>query len=103
MAEMGYISSGLLAADAVIHAGGCLLGGCLVISDGTNAVNLVLHDHATAASGTKVAEIDIAASAAAGSGPHILWFGGRGVQCVNGIYANITQAAGTLKFYVWYR
>ena len=103
MGEMGYVSSGLLAADAVIHAGGCLLGGCLVISDGTNAVNLVLHDHASAASGTKVAELGVGASPATGALTQGMWFGDKGVQCVNGIYADITQATGTIKFYVWYR
>ena len=46
MAEFGWTSSGLKAADAVISAGAGKLGGVLVISDGTNAVNLIIYDNA---------------------------------------------------------
>ena len=102
MAEFGWKSSGILAADAVIRAGGGKLGGCAVISDGTNAVTLTLYDNASAASGTALAGISIGASPATGALTQGVWFGDRGVTCINGIYADITQATGTIKFIVWY-
>ena len=102
MSEFGWTSSGLKAADGVISAGAGKLGGVLVISDGTNAVNLIIYDNASAASGTKLAEITIGASPATGALSQGVWFGDKGLTALNGLYADVTQATGTIKFYVFY-
>lgn len=96
-------SSGLKAADAAILDEPGFFMGAEVISDETNAVNLVVHDHASAASGTKLGEITIGADPAKGALTQGIWFGPEGIKCMHGIFANITQASGTLKYYVWYR
>ena len=104
MGEFGWNSSGLLAADAVISAGAGKLAGALVISDGTNAVLLELWDSPTSTltGDSRLCEISIGASPAAGALTQGIWFGDTGITTYKGIYADVTQAAGTIKFYVFY-
>jgi hypothetical protein len=98
------ISSGLLDADAVILAGPGKLMGAQVISNGTNAVLLELWDSpdATLTSDSRLCEISLGASPATGELTKELWFGPDGMRAYKGIYADITQASGTIKFYVWH-
>jgi len=104
MAEFGWTSSGLLAADAVISAGPCKLGGALVVSDGTNAVLLEIWDspNSTTTSDIRLGEVSIGASPAAGALTQQVWFGDKGVTALKGLWADVTQTTGTIKFYVFY-
>ena len=93
------LSSGLLTADAVIHAKPCLLRGLTLITDGSNNATAVLHDHAASASGTVVGQATVPAADITGHISYPL----PGVVCSNGIFADITAAgAGTLAYIVYF-
>lgn len=77
-------SSGLKTADGVIVNRPCRLHGIMVGADGTNAATVVLHDNASAASGTVVAKAIVDATAT-----HENWHSDVGVECSNGLYLNI--------------
>lgn len=86
-------SSGLQTADAVVYAKPCILGGFILIADGTNAATVVLYDNASAASGTVLAK----ASIAAGGTMADVNLSIGGVIANNGIYADV---AGTGAAYI---
>ncbi len=87
-------SSGLRTADAAICARPCIYWGARVTGDGTNAASIVAYDHATAASGTAVDKVKIAAAGVwADSVPSV------GVECLNGLYIDV---AGTGAEYIVY-
>jgi hypothetical protein len=91
-------SSGLKTADGVIQAKPTIISGIHINTDGTNDALVVLHDHASAASGTVVFQQTV--TGADDSIPFNLPDGG--VYCKNGVYANITTS-GTMSFIVYFR
>lgn len=54
-------SSGLLSADTAVSALPGRLLGVALIADGTNAATVILYDNASAASGTVIAKLSVAA------------------------------------------
>lgn len=88
-------SSGLKSADAAISALPARLHGVYVISDASNVASVVVYDNASAASGTAVAKLSIAASTTA---PQYITFN-QPIVCNNGIYADVS---GTGANYIIY-
>ncbi len=93
MIQEPTLSSGRKTADTAIYARNCALYSVLLIADGTNAASLVLYDNATAASGTKLLEMSIAAT-----GTYQQFEISQGIQALNGIYADVTGTGAA--FYV---
>lgn len=87
-------SSDLLSADGAVFAKPCKLHGVTLISNGSDAATIVLHNNASAASGTVVAKLQSPASLIATTSIHFP----EPVVCKEGIYANVTTAA----FIVYY-
>jgi hypothetical protein len=88
-------SSGELTASAAVAAQKSILGGVLIMTDGTNDATIIIYDHATAASGTKIWESVITGSDNYGGGifPHP-------IRCANGIYVSISgTGASAIVFY----
>lgn len=81
-------SSDLQTADAIVFAKPCKLHAVTLIANGTDAGTIVLHDNASAASGTTVAKIALPASAVA---TNTITFP-EPIVCRNGIYGNVTTA-----------
>jgi len=88
MAFRGFVNSfstGEITADGAAVSSDCYLVSILVITDGSNDAMVILYDNASAASGTKLAEIKVNASDN---------YGGRNwpfpVKANNGIYADLT-------------
>lgn len=88
-------SSGLKSADAAIAATGARLHGVYVISDATNVASVVVYDNASAASGTALAKLSIAASTTA---PQYIVFNDP-ITASNGIYVDVS---GTGANYIIY-
>jgi hypothetical protein len=88
-------SSGLRSADAAILARSGRLLGVQLISDNTNAATVVLYDHASAASGTEIAKLTLKA----GESSRDCTLPAEGIDCLNGIYADVT---GTGAAYIVY-
>jgi len=88
-------SSGLKSADAAISAIGAYLHGVYLISDATNACNVVIYDNASTNSGTVLAKLSIPASTTA---PQFITFNNP-VSANAGIYADVT---GTGANYIVY-
>ena len=84
-----------LAADTAVLAQKGYLFGCLVETNGTNAVTLTLYDHASAASGKILRKIIV---------PGANSYGGFelpvGIEAANGIYADVTGTGAA--FWVTY-
>lgn len=91
------LSSGVKTADAAIMAQSGYLCGLTVIADGTNAATVTLYDNASAASGTVLMEITVDATDTTE-----VWVPAEAIECANGIYADLTLAAGTARYIVHY-
>lgn len=86
-------SSGRKTADAAIVTRPTRLVSVILEGDGTNAASVTLYDNASAASGTVLAKVLLQAS-----GPMYTQFMiPEGVECSNGIYADV---AGTGAAYI---
>ncbi len=85
----GSIGSGEKTSDTAIIADATgtdlYITALQIITDGTNDAKVILHDHATAASGTVIAEITV--SGADNYGGRV-WKFPR--HCINGIYGDVT-------------
>lgn len=80
-------SSGRKTADATIATRPCILKSIILEGDGTNAATVTLYDSASAASGTVLAKLLLPASA----DQCIVFDGGpEGIECLNGIYADVS-------------
>lgn len=94
----GCKSSGLKTSDAAISAPtktvGTRLWGAVVIADGTNAANVILYDNASAASGTVLLQVNVAAGGVFDGGVLPV-----PITCTNGIYADV---GGTNAKYIVY-
>ena len=82
---MRAVCSGEKTADAAVFAAKCAITAIYIITDGTNDAKLVIHDHASAASGTVVHEQTIKGSDHYGG--LVLPFP---KSMENGIYCNVT-------------
>lgn len=91
------LSSGLKTATGVILDRTCILVGVQIITDKTNDVSLILHDNASAASGT----INFKQLVPGTDDSLPYWFGDGGIRCVNGIYATLSGTAA--EFIIFYR
>jgi len=79
-------SSDLKSADAAIVSRNCRLLGIQLLTDGTNAATLILYDNNSAASGKVVAKLSVA-----GAGLFLSpSLPNPGVECSNGIYADVS-------------
>lgn len=87
-------SSGLKSADAVIATGRNRINAVTLITDGTNAGNVVVYDNASAASGLVVAKVS---GSGAQNTVHVIFE--NPVICEDGIYADVT---GTGANYIVY-
>lgn len=94
-------NSGRKTADAAIAARPCALKGLLLEGDGTNAASIILYDNASAASGTVICKlflpapttaIDVVPKSAFLPFPD-------GVECINGIYADVTGTNAAYNVY----
>lgn len=85
-------SSGRKTADAAIAARPCLLKSVILEGDGTNAATVILYDNASAASGTVLAKLLLSAvGTATDKVPMYAAFESKdGIECNNGIYADVT-------------
>ena len=92
-------SSGLKTADAVIRVDKAIATGVQIITDGTNDATLILYDNASAASGTEIFKIVVTGTDDALP----INLPNNGMYCKNGIYADITVAAGTAGYIVFFR
>jgi hypothetical protein len=88
-------SSGLKSADALIFTGRNRINAVTILSDGTNACNVIIYD-ATSATGTVVAKVSIGALSLKTT-EHIVFE--NPVVCEDGIYADVT---GTGANYIVY-
>lgn len=77
-------SSGLKNADAAIVTRPCKLHGLMVGADGTNAATVIIYDNKSAASGTVLAKLVVAATQTYGN-----WLSEIGVEAKNGLYLDI--------------
>lgn len=80
-------SSGLKTADAAIVARPCILHSVTLIAAAANS-SVVLYDHASAASGTVVAKIDILIAQ-----EKTFHLADLNIECSKGIYMDITGAS----------
>ena len=91
-------SSGLQTLDAVIRNNRTIVTGVQIITDGTNDATVVLHDNASAASGTEIFKATVT-----GTDDTIIFnLPNNGVYCSNGVYADITTS-GTMGYIVTFR
>lgn len=89
------ISSGLLAASAVVYAKPCVLTDLAVYTDGTNEVTVTLYDNATTNSGTVIGKVVV--PGANKNGGLIIPIP---VRAQNGIYMVLTGTGGSaIVFY----
>ncbi len=91
-----FLSSGLKDADAAILAVPGKFGGVLIITDGTNPATVVVHDHASAASGTELFSGVVAGASNFGS-----FFPSKSINARLGIFVNVTGTGA--KYIVYYR
>jgi len=93
MSIYGQVSatSSSITGDGVVSSGPCLLTGITLLA-GTAASSLILYDNASAASGTVVWKMAIAASTNAGDASTSITFPSP-VNCQNGIYVDWTGTA----------
>lgn len=95
----GFKSSDRLTADTAVKAAAGTLGGVILLGDGTNAATVRIYDNASAASGTSLAELVVAAST---TNRTETWMApGGGVPASAGIYADLTGTGAVV--YVYYR
>ncbi len=94
MSRCTYTSSGLKAADAAIVTRPCLLHSLVLIPAAADS-SIIVYDNAGAASGLAVAKLTALANTASVS--HNL---GEGVECLNGLYVDVSgSAAGYIVYY----
>jgi hypothetical protein len=91
-----YRSSGKQTASALIYTGSGIVGGIGIIDDGTNAARIDLYDN-TSGSGTVVM------GAVSGGDGLLAGWENSDVEFETGLYANVTQAAGTVEYWVLYQ
>ncbi len=89
--KYNVVSSGYKTADAVISGTGALLHGVILLTDASNAANVIIYDNATTSSGDKVAILKIPASTTA---PQSIIFNSP-IECNKGIYADVTGTNAT--------
>ena len=87
-------SSDLKSADGIIATGRSRVNAVTLITDGTNAANVILYDNASAASGLVLAKVS---AAGAQNTVHVIFE--NPVITENGIYADVT---GTGANYIVY-
>jgi hypothetical protein len=92
------IPSTAYAADAKVVGGAGKFYGISVLTDGVNSVTVTVYDN-TAASGTKI--INSWVVVASSSTTQVFGFD-PGVQYNNGIYVDVTLAAGTVAYTIYY-
>ena len=97
MASPNY-TSGLKTADALIRTGKGILAGVQIITDGTNDATLVIYDGVTAA-GDVLFKMTVTGTDDAI--PVNLPIDG--VYASTGLYADVTVAAGTVGYIVYFR
>lgn len=87
-------SSGEKTASAAVTTQKSILGGVLIITDGTNDATIIIYDNASAASGTKVWEAVVTGSDNYGGGifPHP-------IRCSKGIYISIAGTGASAIVY----
>lgn len=81
-------SSGRRTADAAILARPGRLTGLVLEGDGTNAASVIIYDNASAASGTELYKLMLKASSNDLILTAVLPEGG--IECFNGLYADVT-------------
>lgn len=100
METPGYVlKSAEKTADALIYTGACYFHGILVATDGTNAVTLDIYDN-TAGSGTVITPTIVIPTSASMRSASIGF--NPPVWCKTGIYVDITLAAGSCSYVVYY-
>jgi len=77
-------SSGLLTSDQSVTTGGGILVAVIVYTDGVNDVSVVVYDHASAASGTVLAQVKLAGADLMGGETNIMG------DFDNGLYIDVT-------------
>ena len=87
------VSSGLLAASAAVDEAAAELYGVTLVTDGTNAASVILYDHASAASGTELANLNAAATSSA---VHASF--NPPVAASNGIYAELAANSSCIVY-----
>ena len=105
MGSLVILSSGAKSADAVIIDQGAQFYGILAIHDASaNLLQAEIWDSpdSTLTGDIKLGELQIGASPAAGDLTQSTWYGPNGVTAFKGIYVDVTQAAGTILYYVYY-
>jgi len=90
-------SSGEKTSDGVIVDRRSLLCGVEIITDNSNDATVILYDNASAASGTKLYE-GTCSGAAGAEKSKLVWFD-RPVQCLNGIYLDISGTGASAIVY----
>ena len=87
-------SSGEKTEDTVIKASAGVLGGIIILTDGTNDATAKLYDHASAASGTKLWEAKVPATDEYGGAlfPFVIAF-------ANGCYLDLTGTGASAIVY----
>lgn len=88
-------SSGLKTADGVISNAAGRLHGLCVGTDGTNAATIIVYDNATAASGTVLAKVVVDATATHEN----IMLPEQGVECLNGLYLDVTGTGAEVVVY----
>jgi len=88
------ISSGEKTASGVVLAGKTLLAGVEIITNGANDATIILHDNASAASGTKLFE----GGCVAADLSKFVSFDHK-VQCSDGIYITVTGTGASAIVY----
>lgn len=88
-------SSGLKTADAVIATGRNRINAVTLITDGTNAANVIVYDNASAASGVVLAKVS---ASGAQNTMHVIFE--NPVVAEDGVYADVTgTGAGYIVYY----
>ncbi|MBC8499495.1 MAG: hypothetical protein H8D39_03095 [Candidatus Atribacteria bacterium] len=88
-------SSGLNGASAAIFVGHCRLIGVSFVGDTATEPTLKLWDNATEGSGTEIAFLMVSDECHFAN----IMFPGNGVECDNGIYAQLSAAEGDYIVY----
>ncbi len=87
-------TSDVQTADAALRARPCVLGGAILVGDGTNACTLILYDNASAASGVVLTTLRALGNAS------VVWNApAPGIPCTNGIYADVGGTGATYVVY----
>ena len=91
-------SSGLNGASAAIYPKHCRLKGVMFVGDTANEPTLKLWDNATEGSGTEIAFGMVSDECHT----FFAWFGDEGIECANGIYAQLSAETGDYIVYYAY-